>query len=93
MSRIIHKKTWPEYFDLVASGKKKYELRLADFEIAVGDTLILEEWDPKTGQYTGRKLEVVATLVKKTKDQKFWSAEEVEKHGFQVIQIEPKNLQ
>ncbi|MBI4425957.1 MAG: DUF3850 domain-containing protein [Candidatus Kerfeldbacteria bacterium] len=89
--RTIRKKIWPEYFDLVTSGKKKFELRLADFDIAEGDTMVLEEWDPKTGQYTGRKLEVVATLVRKTKDQKFWSTDEVEKYGFQIIQIEPKS--
>jgi len=28
---IIKKKIWPEYFDAVVSGKKKYELRLNDF--------------------------------------------------------------
>ena len=27
----IKKKIWPEYFKLVKSGKKKFELRLADF--------------------------------------------------------------
>ena len=30
---IIKKKIWPEYFDAVFLGKKKYELRLNDFEI------------------------------------------------------------
>ena len=37
----IHKKIWPEYFEAVLSGKKKYELRLDDFEIKEGDTLVL----------------------------------------------------
>ena len=54
---IIKKKIHPEYFDMVKSGKKKFELRLADFDIKEGDTLILEEWNPETKQYTGRKLE------------------------------------
>lgn len=44
---IINKKIWPEYFDAVASGNKKFELRLNDFDIKEGDTLVLEEWDPK----------------------------------------------
>jgi len=43
----IKKKLWPQYFDAVVAGKKKYELRLNDFEINEGDTLALEEWDPK----------------------------------------------
>lgn len=38
----IKKKIWPEYFDAVASGKKKYELRLDDFVVKEGDTLVLE---------------------------------------------------
>jgi len=50
----IKKKIWPKYFELVKSGKKKFEVRLADFRIKEGDILILEEWDPKTEKYTGR---------------------------------------
>ena len=40
---IIHKKILPEYFEAVASGKKKYELRLNDFNVNEGDTLRSEE--------------------------------------------------
>ena len=32
-------------------GKKKFELRLGDFEVEEGDVLVLEEWDPKTKEY------------------------------------------
>ncbi len=60
---IIKKKIWPEYFDDVTSGKKKYELRLNDFEINEGDVLVLEEWDPKAKSYTGRKVEKEVTYV------------------------------
>jgi len=87
---IIHKKVWPEYFAEILSGRKKFELRLADFDVAEGDTLVLEEWDHARQQYTGRKLEVIATYVIQTKGQKFWPEEEVEKYGFQIIQFEPK---
>ena len=57
----IHKKVWREYFEKIISGTKKLELRLADFEVNEGDTLVLEEWDKHKKQYTGRKVEVVAT--------------------------------
>lgn len=87
---IIHKKIWCYYFEQIISGQKKFELRLADFEIAEGDILVLEEWDEDKKEYTGRKIEVVATYIRKTKDQTFWSPEEVEKYGFQIIQFEPK---
>lgn len=43
MSDRVVKKVLPEYFQDILDGKKKYELRLYDFEIAVGDTLVLEE--------------------------------------------------
>ena len=87
---IIHKKVWREYFEQIVSGKKKFELRLADFEVNEGDVLVLEEWDKDTKEYTGRKIEVVATYIIKTKGQTFWSAEEVEKYGFQIIQFEAR---
>ena len=86
----IHKKVWREYFEQIVSGKKKFELRLADFEVNEGDVLVLEEWDKDTKEYMGRKIEVVATYIIKTKGQTFWSAEEIKKYGFQIIQFEPK---
>ncbi|MDO8659856.1 MAG: DUF3850 domain-containing protein [Candidatus Parcubacteria bacterium] len=86
----IHKKVWREYFEQIISGKKKFELRLADFEVNEGDTLILEEWDKDKKEYTDRKIEVVVTYIIKTKGQTFWPQEEVEKYGFQVIQFESK---
>ncbi len=44
---IVKKKIWPEFYDLIKSGKKKFELRVADFDVKEGNTLVLEEWDPK----------------------------------------------
>ena len=78
-------------FEQIISGKKKLELRLADFEVNENDILVLEEWDKDKKEYTGRKIEVVATYILKTKGLTFWTQEEVEKYGFQIIQFEPKN--
>lgn len=86
----IKKKIWPQYFELVASGKKKFEFRLADFEVNEGDILVLEEWDPQKKEYTGKKLETTVTYVMKTKDQPFYTQEQADKYGFQVLQIELK---
>lgn len=91
--KTIHKKIWREYFEEIISGKKKLELRLADFEVNEGDILVLEEWDKKKKAYTGRKVEVIATYIIKTNGQKFWSSAEVGKYGFQVIQFELKENQ
>ena len=54
--KTIKKKIWPEYFDAVESGKKKFELRLNDFGVEEGDILLLEVWDTKTKEYTGRSI-------------------------------------
>ena len=86
----IHKKVWREYFEEIMSGKKKFELHLTDFKVNEGDILILEEWDKDKKEYTGRKVEVIANYILKTKGLTFWSPEDVEKHGFQIIQFELK---
>lgn len=81
----IEKKVWPEYFQAIIDGKKTYELRLADFACKEGDILVLREWDPKTNDYTGRKIEKKVTYVGKFKDVPFWKKGEIEKYGFQII--------
>ncbi len=83
----IVKKVWPKYFDAIIEGKKNFEIRLADFECKEGDTIILKEWNPKNRKYTGRKVARRVTYVVKTKDIDFWSTEDIEKHGLQVIGI------
>lgn len=88
MGRRVEKKTWPEFFEKVLSGEKNCELRLADFDIEKGDTLVLREWDPKTKDYTGRSIEKKVTLVVRTKDLSFWPQEEIDKYGYQVIGLE-----
>lgn len=83
----IHKKIWPENFDLVAAGKKRFELRLADFDVKEGDALVLEEWDPKTKTYTGRKLEKKVDYIFKFDLDKFGQKKEIIEKGLYVIQI------
>lgn len=86
---VIKKKIWPEYFEAVNSRKKNYELRLNDFEIKEDDTLVLEEWDPKTKKYTGRKIERRVTFVGKFRvDKLFWPEKEIKDKGFQIISLE-----
>ena len=86
--KSVKKKVYPEYFEAIIQGKKKYEMRLADFDIEEGDTLALEEWDPKTKEYTGRALEKKVTYVGKWKlDELFWSKEEIEKYGLYMLSL------
>jgi len=89
MTKRIEKKVWPEYFQAILDGDKKFELRLADWDCNKGDTLILKEWDPKTKDYTGRVLEKVVKYVIRTKDStNFWPKEDIEKYGFQIISFD-----
>lgn len=85
---IIRKKTWPEIFELMKSGKKRFDVRVADFDVKEGDTLILEEWGSKTKKYTGRKIEKKAGYVLKFSLDKFGQKKSIEKHGILVIQFD-----
>ncbi|MDP2736972.1 MAG: DUF3850 domain-containing protein [bacterium] len=81
----IEKKIWPKYFEKVLSGDKKFELRLADWECNIGDTLVLREWNSETKEYTGRQIEKEVACVVKSKDLIMFSDEDIEKYGWQVI--------
>ncbi len=88
---IIKKKLWKEYFEQVASGKKKYELRLNDFDVNEGDVLLLEEWDKDKKEYTGRTIEKTVTQINKFKLDDlyvFWSEKEIKEKGIQIISME-----
>jgi len=85
---VIKKKIWPEYFEDVSSGRKKFELRLNDFDVKEGDTLILEEWDPKTKEYTARKTEKKVGYVLKFKLDAFGQEKQIKEKGLVVIQME-----
>lgn len=53
-------KTWPHFFNDVVSGEKKNEVREADRNFAVGDVLVLREWDASSN-FSGREERVVVT--------------------------------
>jgi len=85
--RIIEKKAWPELFEDVLNGKKQFDLRVADFDVNVGDILIMKEWDPELKKYTGRQVKKTVSYLLKTKGLKFNSQSEIDEHGFVVMQL------
>lgn len=85
---IIKKKIWPKYFELISSGKKRFELRLADFDVQEGDTLILEEWNPENKEYTGRTIEKKIDYISKFNLDFFGQEQEVKDKGIFIIQFE-----
>lgn len=87
MAKVIEKKILPEYYEKIQRGEKTFELRLADWECNEGDTLVLVEIDPTTKEPTGRKLKRKVGWVGKTKDFDFWSNEQIDQYGYQIISL------
>ena len=98
MSREIHKKLSKKYFDLIASGQKTFEFRVADFECESGDVLVLEEYeyeneDDSRGARvpTGRSLCRRVGYVSKTEEFVWLDRPDVkrdaEEFGYQIISL------
>jgi hypothetical protein len=87
---VIVKKCWPDLFAEVESGRKKFDLRVADFPAQAGDILVLAEYDPEKKEYTGRKIEKTITFVLKfdPANYPFAPAEDVNKFGLQIFSLE-----
>jgi hypothetical protein len=64
MAPSVHDlKCWPQFFEAVASGEKRFELRENDRNYRVGDTLLLHEWSPNGDGYSGRTVRARVTYV------------------------------
>lgn len=84
---VIRKKTWPKWFTAMKAKKKNVELRLADFQIKNKDVLILEEWDPKKKEYTGKLLRKKVKRVTKLNLLDFYTARDLKKYGCYLIEF------
>ena len=84
----IKKKAWTELFQKVLEGKKNADLRLADFEVKEGDTLVLEEYDPKTKKYTGRTIKKQIKNLNKIMPTEFYDINEIKDKGFWLIELD-----
>lgn len=87
---VIKKKITPEYFDLVNSNKKNFDLRVAEFKVEEGDTIILEEWDSKTKQYTGRIIEREVGYVLNFNLNTFGQEDLIKEKGLVVFSLKEK---
>jgi len=87
MSKIIEMRLPTEYF--VKDRNNKLEARLAKFKLSKGDIIRFLEWDEKSQKYTGRFFERrVKDFHKIGKAVKYWSLEDLQKHGIYVLQFE-----
>jgi hypothetical protein len=87
MTKIL-KRVQQSHFQAMLDAKKKYEVRLADFDCKPGDTLILLEQKQGTKELTGRKLESEILFSVSTKEAaKYYSKEEIDKYGLVVLAL------
>lgn len=56
-------KAWPKPFADVVEGRKTFEYRLADRDFAVGDCLVLQEYNPEYDSLTGEATAVRVTYI------------------------------
>jgi hypothetical protein len=47
-------KSWPEFFEPIFKEEKSFEVRKNDRDFKIGDRIMLKEYDPEIGSYTGR---------------------------------------
>ena len=85
----IEKKVQSGYFKDILDGRKRFEVRLADFKCKPGDVIVLLEQKGKI--LTGRKIECELLYKLNTKEiEKFYSKEDIEKYGLLVLAIRKK---
>jgi len=87
----IEKKVQQEYFEAIIEGRKRFEVRLADFKCKPGDILILKEQKQGTKKLTGRKIELEVLFKLNTKEiEKFYTKEKIEKYGLVILATRKK---
>jgi hypothetical protein len=62
--RVHEVKSWTAFFQAFKTGAKKHDMRdMIDRDYQVGDVLVLHEYDPFKGEYTGEKLAMRITYI------------------------------
>lgn len=56
-------KTWPDSFQAIWDGTKKYEVRVGDREFKLWNVVHLREYDPIKKKYTGREVAANITYI------------------------------
>lgn len=56
-------KSWTQFFQPIADGRKKHDLRKNDRGFKVGDICLLREYDFAKGDYTGEEVEAEVTFI------------------------------
>lgn len=87
----IIKKVKEKYFNAIMDGRKRFEVRLADFECKEGDTLVLREQSGDTEDLSGRELNCEVLYKFNTKEiEQYYKKEDIEKHGLVILAVRKK---
>jgi hypothetical protein len=62
-------KSWVGLFEPIMKGEKTHDLRVLDREYKIGDICELNEYNPLTQKYTGRKVDVEITYITSSQHQ------------------------
>ena len=87
----ITKKVQQEYFQAITEGKKRFELRLADFKCKPGDTLVMQEQKQGSKKLSCREAEFEILYKLNTKEaENFYTKKDIDKYGLLVLSIRKK---
>lgn len=86
----IARKSWPKFFERIRNGSKTIDVRIADVPLKKSFPMVLEEWDPKTHEYTGRKLHVTAKVLALADILSFYTLRELMTHQLVVLEYSTK---
>ena len=81
-------KSWPRFFQQVLDGNRNHELRRNDRDYRIGDRMELREFDPKSGDYTGRMCVVKISSITSSKEPCAVSEEALHR-DFCILSVKP----
>lgn len=86
--KAIHRvKSWSMFFTDILAGTRTSDIRLNDRRYAVGDIMVLNEWDPVKDKYTGRVHRVEITYLQQNKSNPCAISHDALKDGYVVLSI------
>lgn len=91
MSKLHHLKSWTPFFEAFLAGQKRHDLRdNTDRNFMVGDAVMLEDYDPFKGKYSGRCLAMEVTYITGRETPCAFSSAVLAK-GFVILSLKPTN--
>lgn len=88
MTPVTHiVKSWSMFYNDILTGERTSDIRKNDRRYAVGDFLVLREFDPVNNEYTGREQLVEITYMQQNKSNPCAISNDALKDGYAVLSI------